>query len=54
MGFEELPHGVQFKKDLLKPELISLVDDDKEHFVVSRWASFGRFRGLSVKDLIKF
>ena len=43
----------QLKHNLLKPQLIRLVRDDKQHFIVSRTAHFGTFQFLCSKDFFE-
>jgi hypothetical protein len=33
----EIPYRLKFEEDLFEPEFVSLMNDDEEQLVVSRW-----------------
>jgi hypothetical protein len=51
---KDIAHQVELEDDLLEPQLICLVDDDKEHLVVALFEGRKTFGMLAIQDCIEF
>ena len=50
---EEIAHRAHVVNDLLEPELVHLVDNDEQHFIVGRLACFFAHQLLAVQEFVE-